>query len=214
MAQSDGIHLFFEGREVTEDDVKEGSHTLYFADRPEPEVHVFGSESALLDWANLRQDWTRVAHMLGTEQLVGRQKGADIARAAKLHKTRYGRLREDLDALSEETGLEGLELLRRATVGAPAFEGPASHSAFLHAPPAAGSWLNFAWMPRWIPIPEFSVYGMNDRGNLLTFFALPGGSIYENPWFGGRRLWFWGVSFGTDLRPFGFAGIASSGWSS
>src|SRR5829696_2266511 len=103
MAQSDGIHLFFEGRKVTEDDVKEGSHTLYFADRPEPEVHAFGSESALLDWANLRQDWTRVAHMLGTEQLARQQEGADIARAVKLHKTRYERLREDLDELSEET---------------------------------------------------------------------------------------------------------------
>jgi hypothetical protein len=214
MAQLDGMHLFFEGKEATEDDVKDGSHTLFFADRPEPEVHVFGSESALLDWANLRQDWTRVAHLLGAEQVARHTEGVDLTRATELHKTRYRRLRADLDALGEETGLDGLELLRRATVGAPTLEGPASHSAFLHAPPDSRHWLNFAWMPRFVPIPDFGLYGMNDRGTALTFFATWGGAIYEHPWFNGRRLWFWGVSFGTGLGPFGFDGIASSGLSS
>lgn len=89
----------------------------------------------------------RVAHMLGTEQLARHTEGADLARATKLHKARYRRLRTDLEALNQETGLEGIELFRRATVGAPTLEGPASHSAFLRAPPESGHWLHFAWMP-------------------------------------------------------------------
>ena len=210
----DDVPLFFEGNKATSDDVKDGMYTLYLGDRAEAEVHVFGSESALCDWASLRQDWKRVASMLGTETLARRAEGEDLTRAAKVHRTRYHRLLEDLDEISQETGLEGLDLLRRATVDAPAAEGPASHSAFLHAPPAAGQRLTFAWMPKYVPIYDFGWYGMDNRGTGLTFVAMEGGALYEDPFMRGRCLWFWGISFGTDLARYGFAGIASSGISS
>jgi hypothetical protein len=211
MAQlPDNTHVFFEGRAATDDDVKEAAHTLYLGDLPEPEVHAFGSEDTLLDWANLRQDWQRVAHMLGVERLARHAKGGDLARARKLHEARYARLREDLDQLKEETGLEGLDLFRRATVGAPAFEGPASQSAFLFR--AAGDWLHFLWLPHHIPMPDFGWYGMNDRGTFMTFVSPWGGALYSDTWFRGRILYFWGICFGLPLTPLGWAGIASSGW--
>jgi hypothetical protein len=148
------------------------------------------------------------------EQLARHAENTDLARARKLLDIRYRRLLEDLDELGQETGLEGPELLRRATMDAPALEGPVSHSAFLWARPAPGQF-PFAWMPRHIPIPDFGWYGMNDRGVSLTFVAiLLGGALYEDTFFRGRSLWFWGVSTGTSLALFGFDGIASSGHSS
>jgi len=214
MAQLDGFSVFFEGRQATEDDVKVGSHTLVLADSREPELHAFGSQSALFDWANLRQDWKRVAHVLGVEQLARHAEGADLRHAIKLHTTRYERLRQDLDELSQETGLQGSELLRYATVGAPMLDGPASHSAFLHEHAWGGG--GFVWMPSGIPIPSFDMYNMQDRASVLYFAAAWGGAIYEHTWFQGRTFWFWGVSpsAGFALRPLGFDNIASSGWSS
>lgn len=208
------LSFFVEGRKASREDALGHPITVVGDDLPEgPSVHAFGSDDTFRGWAARTKAARHFDHVAATIDRVKGQRNEDHARAKRLALSRQRWVQEELDRLQEETGLDRTspEFWRRAMVDPPGLEGPILHTAIpTENSDGTGS---SVFLLSALPLPDFGWFGFNDKASGLFFTGA--GVLTENPWYGGRSFWFFGIHLWLpplQLSFVAFDNIASAGY--
>ncbi len=225
MAQEAGFGIFVDGKAATKDDIKNLPITVledYLDDVPGASGEGFSASRALRgfkstdafhSWISKTQHAQRFMHLNASISRFKEHKNRDHTRAVRMHLARAKRVHRELDELAKETDLKrnSREFFIRSVVNPDPIEGAICRSAYVSD--IAGAWFPEGHSVPLIsvfPVPDFDWFNMNDKGSSLTYIGA--GVLCEDPWYEGRKFWFFGASYNMHLSLAGFSDIASSGY--
>jgi hypothetical protein len=176
---------FVDGKEATEDDVKESPFTVASCGKTETSFHAFRTEDSFKSWIMGTGHKRQFIEIESTIEAVRKLEKQDHSRAQKVQKARGDWIQNQLDELARDTNLKpgSPDLIRRASTEAPLLEGPLLHTGICSENSDGTG--NAVFLISALPVPDFRWFGMNDKASALTFWG--GGVLTENIWYAGSN---------------------------
>jgi hypothetical protein len=161
-----------------------------------------------LEYSKHAEQYYRIEKTI--EVLRQREHAADQSRAQRRLRATVDRVTRELKEFAADFDLDpdvaGYELFLKATVERDPLEPPIFDPVILFENAGArGAWLPISDL---VYFPDLRWIGWNDRASSVAVFG--SGCLFQDVWFGGPRLYFWGAPWAFNLAEFGWNDRASS----
>lgn len=174
-------------------------------------AQTFDSEDEFHKWIDQSKVAERVYEMEKTVAIIReRQHDSDHTRVRQRIKAAVERISSELEDLAAYHDLDpkdaGYELFLKATVERDLLEPPIFDPFVLYEHVGLkGNWLPLGL---YFSVPDFRWLGWNDKASSVAVYGA--GCLWQDVWFQGPRLLFWGAPWAFNLTDYGWNDRASS----